>query len=414
MRIHTRSRLRVTFVSEHYPPTDGGVATSSQRVARQLVLLGADVHVICFDHGQPITSPDYVVREYDEGVVVSRVGPFFLKQRLLSADAIPEKQKATLRRRAFAQMCQLVDEHPADIVLSFYLLNAGFMATFLGRAKKLPIVAGVRGNDIGRNIFHTERFAAIQWVVGSATHIVCVNDHLRDRLLITFPDAENKTSVIPNSARVPDVSALDRHDARRVMLKATGWRDEHLVAVFIGTLREKKGVSVLLESLNSLGSEAQIRLLVVGPEIGGYERKVCGELWSRLTAEGLCWATGRIVQSDVRQWVLGADIVVMPSIDDGMANGLLEGMALGLCPVVSNIFADVVRDGENGRVVPSGDAASLAAVLRALEQDRASVSQFGAAARTSRSTWTPESEAAAYLDLADRILEKQSELGGAD
>src|SRR5258708_34628753 len=119
---------------------------------------------------------------------------------------------------------------------------------------------------------------------------------------MTFRDAERKTSVIPNSARVADLSGLDRDHARRVMLEATGWRDELLVAVFIGTLREKKGVSVLLESLNRLGTDAQIRLLVVGPEIGGYERKVCGELWSRLTAEGRCWTTGRIVQSDVWQW----------------------------------------------------------------------------------------------------------------
>src|SRR5574338_1712865 len=102
--------MKIGFISEHYPPTDGGVATSTQRVARHLHRLGARVHVLCFDHSRPMTDKDYVVEEVDEGVRVSRVGPFFLKQAGASADRIPEKVKATLRRRAFNRMIQALKD----------------------------------------------------------------------------------------------------------------------------------------------------------------------------------------------------------------------------------------------------------------------------------------------------------------
>ncbi|MBK6877782.1 MAG: glycosyltransferase [Ignavibacteria bacterium] len=83
------------------------------------------------------------------------------------------------------------------------------------------------------------------------------------------------------------------------------------------------------------------------------EAKLCGTLWNKLKANNTIYATGHIPRMDVNDWMIGGDIVVMPSLDDGMANGLLEGMALGLCPVVSDVFSDVVQQNENGLIVPT-------------------------------------------------------------
>jgi len=91
----------------------------------------------------------------------------------------------------------------------FYLLNAGYLALFASRELSIPFIAGVRGNDIGRNIFHTQRFGVIQSVIHGADKIVCVNEHLKRRMLVAFPEAISKTSIIPNSImpfNLPDKS----------------------------------------------------------------------------------------------------------------------------------------------------------------------------------------------------------------
>jgi glycosyltransferase involved in cell wall biosynthesis len=401
--------MRIAFLSEHYPPTDGGVATSTQRVARNLQQLGANVHVFCFDNSRPLTSEDYTAEEIDQGVRVTRVGPFFLKQKGVPVDSISEKVRATLRRRAFAQIARILEaEGGADILLSFYLINAGFLGTYVARAIGVPHIAGVRGNDIGRNIFHTERFAVTQWIVRGADRIVCVNQFLRGKLLLAFPEVAENALVIPNSVTLPPDDAFDRMEARQRVLAHTGWDASSVLAAFIGTLREKKGVHALLLAMDRLPQGSPLRLLVVGPPLGSLERHICGDLWDRLIAEGRAWHTGRISLGEVAGWVAGSDVVTMPSLDDGMANGLLEGMALGLCPVATEVFSDVVTDGENGVVVPSANPQALAAALHRLSADPAMTARLGKAARASLARYTPADEAGAYLSLFEQCLQPVS------
>jgi glycosyltransferase involved in cell wall biosynthesis len=263
----------------------------------------------------------------------------------------------------------------------------------------VPLVAGVRGNDIGRNIFHTERFAVTQWVVGGASRIVCVNAFLRERLLLAFPDAAVKTSVIPNSTAVPAVDAAGRSASRRATLAETGWSNDVVIVVFIGTLREKKGVATLLSAVDALSTDSPVRLLVIGPEIGSFEKQVCGDVWTRLLESGRCWSTGRLPLREVPGRAMGGDILTMPSTDDGLANALLEGMSLGLCPVATTVFGDVIRDGTNGLLVPPGDASALAQSLTELARDRHRICALGESARASMLLRTPADEASAYLEL---------------
>ncbi len=389
---------RVLMVSEHYPPTMGGVATSAQRIARHLAQLGVAVHLATFDHSRPLESEDYVVREEDDGVDVRRIGPFFLKHADPNAAHMSEKHRAILRRRAFNQIVGFGREARVQAVLSLYVLNAGFMAGLVANALHLPHVAGVRGNDVGRNIFDTQRFAVIQWTLHGAVRVCCVNQHLHERLLVAFPALASRSVVIPNGV----VVAEEREAAndRRWVVEHTGWPAGDLILVFIGTPREKKGIVPLLKALEALPPDCPIRLLVVGPPLGGTERHLVGSAWDGLVARGQLHVTGIVARSDVHAWAAGGDIVIMPSADDGMANGLLEGMALGLCPLASSVFSDVITDGTDGVLVPEVTAASIARSVRELAGEPARVRRLGAAARQTvlRRHVAPE-EAARYRTL---------------
>lgn len=121
--------------------------------------------ILCSD------KEDTVVNDNDEGVVLHKIGPFFLKQSSLSVDSIPEKVKAAFRRRAFEQIIKILEKEQVELILSFYLLNAGYLAQFAARELGIPHIAGIRGNDIGRNIFNVERFAVIQWIVHNSNKL---------------------------------------------------------------------------------------------------------------------------------------------------------------------------------------------------------------------------------------------------
>jgi glycosyltransferase involved in cell wall biosynthesis len=398
----SQSPHRVLFVSEGYPPTSGGVATSAQRVARNLVRLGCEVMVVTFDGSRPLTSDDYAIEEEDDGVHLWRIGPFFLKQPSIDVERMSEKVRAILRRRAFDQMHTLAQSFKPTVVLSFYILNAGMLATYLAHAVSVPHVAGVRGNDIGRNIFSVDRLAAVRLVVDNATRIVCVNLHLRQRLLLAFPEAASRCNVIMNGLELPfDADAKNTH---KYLETETGWPTKDPVAVFIGAPREKKGIAFLLRAVELARAHIPLRLLIVGPELGNAEERQCGMEWSRLVKSNVLHVTGHLDRATALRIAAEGDIVVMPSIEDGMANGLLEGMALGLAPVASDLFSDVVSANDAGWVVKRNSVSALAAALveagGSPEQRR---TRAATAQKRIAEYHQPEGEAAAYVALFEEL-----------
>jgi len=75
--------------------------------------------------------------------------------------------------------------------------------------------------------------------------------------------------------------------------------------------------------------------------------------------------------------------VLASSRGEGLPNVLLEAMAYAR-PVIATPIAgvrDLVRDGENGLLIPPGDPTALASALRRLQGDRQLAGRLGAAGR---------------------------------
>jgi len=109
----------------------------------------------------------------------------------------------------------------------------------------------------------------------------------------------------------------------------------------------------------------------------------------------------------VTDWLSLADIFVLPSLQEGMPNALLEAMACGLPPVATRIggVEDIVIDGENGVLAEPGDAASLAIGLRRLLADEGLRSNIAAQAlQTIRESYTIDNAVPRYLGLYQRLL----------
>ncbi len=132
--------------------------------------------------------------------------------------------------------------------------------------------------------------------------------------------------------------------------------------LFVGRLRIRKGVEVLLEALRDVRDARNVELRIAGngEHRGSLERRVSElELGKAVTFLGNCDA-GR-----VRLLLAGAAALVVPSIYEGMPLVVLEAMAAGV-PVVSSAVSgipEVVVDGETGWLVPPEDPRALGRAL---------------------------------------------------
>jgi glycosyltransferase involved in cell wall biosynthesis len=86
---------------------------------------------------------------------------------------------------------------------------------------------------------------------------------------------------------------------------------------------------------------------------------------------------------DVKPHILRADVVVLPSYREGLPRSLLEGGAMGRALIASDVpgCREVVRDGENGYLVPPGNAEALKRAMARLAGSPSIIDRFGRCAR---------------------------------
>jgi glycosyltransferase involved in cell wall biosynthesis len=127
------------------------------------------------------------------------------------------------------------------------------------------------------------------------------------------------------------------------------------------------------------------------------------ELEARTRALGL---SGNVVftgaRDDIAEMLAMLDLVVVPSLTEGMSNALLEAMAMAR-PVVATAMGgnvDVIEDGATGVLVPPRDPEALAEALLRLLGDPDRARRLGAAARErARAEHSLEGMVARYQDL---------------
>ena len=166
-------------------------------------------------------------------------------------------------------------------------------------------------------------------------------------------------------------------------------------AGIVGRVSAVKGIDHALRALASGDVPSRVRLHVVGD----------GPLRETLAREAADLGLGGRVlchgfRRDVYDWLAHLDVLLMPSLHEGLPYTLLEAMSLGTAVVASRVggLAEVLRDGETGLLVDVGDAEGIAAaVARLADDDRLRARLGRQAAAAQRDGYTLRDMTDAYL-----------------
>ena len=165
---------------------------------------------------------------------------------------------------------------------------------------------------------------------------------------------------------------------------------ERPVALFVGVLELYKnidGLAVAWREAAQLVPNAELRIVGRGTRTDVVEGLV------RDLPDRTVWLE-RLTPSEVAAELDGATVLVLPSRSEGMGRVIVEAFCRGR-PVVATAVGgipDLVRSGENGLLVESGDTPALAEAIVRVLTDRAFAERLAAAARPSVEPWlaTPE------------------------
>jgi glycosyltransferase involved in cell wall biosynthesis len=156
------------------------------------------------------------------------------------------------------------------------------------------------------------------------------------------------------------------------------------------------GLRTLLAAFAGLRKKTDARLVICGhgPDRGALEKRAA----SLGIGDSVTFA-GRLDPAGIAAELKKADIYVSTSSSDSTSVSLLEAMACGAVPVVSDLAAnrEWIRDGSSGRLFPIDDAAALTGAMLGIHEDPVladSIRKAAAATVAQRGLWLPNMERA--------------------
>jgi glycosyltransferase involved in cell wall biosynthesis len=260
-----------------------------------------------------------------------------------------------------------------DLMHSFlYRAHSACRLARLGARPALPLISSERclGDNRGWVI------RAINRRTGALSdRILAVSEAVAETVVRRDRIPEEKVVVIPNG--IEESEPLPRRRAR--LRRALGLDDGDTLFLFLGRLHPEKGPDLLIEALDRLRHRVpagwRAALVGDGPLRAGLERDV--------RARGL---SDRVVMPGARRrvdpWLDAADLLVLPSREEGMPVAALEAMMRGRPVLATSVGGtpEVVTHGKNGLLVPPEDAGALAEGLARLATDAALRRAWGAEA----------------------------------
>jgi glycosyltransferase involved in cell wall biosynthesis len=183
---------------------------------------------------------------------------------------------------------------------------------------------------------------------------------------ITVPSSFSRRSFLELGVPAEKVHTIPYGVRLETFAKIADPRHNAFEVLFVGHVSLRKGVPYLLEAFARLNHPGK-RLRVVGamsPEVK--------QLLSRLPTQHVEFL-GSLPQSDLPAIMSASHVMVLPSIEEGLA--LVQGQALACgCPVLASTNTgseDLFTDGIEGFIVPIRDVDALAGRLQLLADDPA-------------------------------------------
>jgi glycosyltransferase involved in cell wall biosynthesis len=354
--------VNVLVVSGIWPPDVGGPASHAPALAGFLHERGHGVEVVTTAVAEPAERPyrlHWVSRRLPPGIRHGAVAAA-VSRSARRADVV---YATSMIRRAAAGA--LVARKPLVVKL---VADEAYE-----RARRHGLFAGT--------LEEFQRFdggARVRWLRASrdralrrAAIVLCPSAYLR-ALALGWGLDPARVTVLPNAA--PELPELLSREAQRAALGL-----EPPLLAFAGRLTAQKELGLALEALAAV-EDVRLAILGDGPERGALERRS-----HELGLNGRVRFLGGGGRDDVLRLFRAADAAVLPSAWENFPHTVVEALAAGT-PVVATAVGgvpEIVRDGENGLLVPPGEPDALADAIRRFFAEPALRERLAAAAAPS-------------------------------
>ena len=286
------------------------------------------------------------------GVEVSKLGA--PKAPFPMFKSLKKILKALFRIERAFNMRRVLRNFRPDIVHAHFLTDSGWIASWTGYH---PLILTAHGSDV---LVHPKHSLIDRMIVRFALHkadvVTFVAQHMKRKILELGcePSKLVYLSNFVNTDQFYSVSRERRYRRNRIAKP---------LIICVRGLHPIYNVRMLIEAVPKVVDEIpDARFLIIGD---GNEKEQLVNLTYQLKVNDFIMFIPYVPHEELAKYFQQADIYVSTSLSDGLSVSLLEAMASGLFPIVTDIPGnrEIIKDGVNGFLIPIGNTEALSAKI---------------------------------------------------
>ena len=249
------------------------------------------------------------------------------------------------------------------------------------KERKIPlfVVVGEESIQLQNKISSDRKYNLGEYVKG----IICVSTKSQEESISAgFLLDIRKSIVIPNAI---DQKLFYRQD-RMIMRRKLGFSADDFIVIFVGQFNNRKGVLRLCEALELLDDD-KIKAVFIGrgTEIPTYRNTLLSKT---------------IMHDELANYLCASDIFVLPTLNEGCCNAIIEALACGLPVVSSNLSFnwDILND-SNSVLVDPNNIEEISCAIKRLKDDKIFRERLSSGAEKTASKLTIQQRAKRILNF---------------
>jgi glycosyltransferase involved in cell wall biosynthesis len=372
-----RDMKSILFINYEYPPIGAGAANATYNIAVAMAKKGIQSSVM--------TSAFFNMRglSIEEGVSVHRI-PAFRNH----AGRSSLLQMLLYLLSALLHLPFILRREGPDAVIAFFGFPCGPIALLARMFWKLPYLLMLRGGDVPgfeprlHNIHRLLR-PLRRTIYRNSTAIIANSEGLKT--LATEADPGFSIHVIANGVDTDFFHPLE----------LSGNTAGAFSFLFAGRFCEQKNIGCFLKAFAICRTELpMVRLVLIGE---GPEARALQMLSHQLGIDSSLRLPGWCSKKNLLSYYQSSHCFVIPSVNEGMSNALLEAMACGLPVLAGDCMGnrEVIINGDNGFLFNPHDHRELAEKMVALAKKPQWAATLGACGRKicrNRFSWVTATE----------------------
>ena len=255
-----------------------------------------------------------------------------------------------------------------DVIIGGYLNILSFI---IAKLRKKPFIIWSEGWDWPHKTFKRRLLLRVIRFIVSHSDAFLVPGTKHKEFIISLGALPDKVFIMPN---VSNISVKEGDYINKEKLKKKLKIADKKVVLYVGRLVKRKGVDYLIKAFAKLKNEINDVVLII---IGRGECRDELELLAKnLNIEDSVYFMGYIEDELLPAYYLLCNICVVPSITYGMADPWVlvvnEAMYFGKPVIATDAVGaafDMVKDGENGFMVPEKDSEALYEAMKKILSD---------------------------------------------